>query len=377
MSGSSRAVAADRGNAAMKDDIAVTGERSDSTVRFAPASALATLADPERAVIVADEVTREFLPPEFDRGRVVMVPRGEEAKNLASLDAVYARFLELGVGRDWTVTGIGGGSVSDLAGFAASTWLRGVDFGFVPTTLLAMVDASVGGKNGIDYRGYKNLIGSFSQPRFVLVDPGLLSGLPDYDLACGLAEAIKHGVIEGGEHLALIERAVSVSGSIDRNMLPEIIRRSIALKAAVVSADEHENGDRKKLNLGHTVGHGVEVVTGLAHGASVAAGLASACRFAVERGGSSNVETAALSSRVIALLDRLGLPTSLERARAASRGTSELSPSSFRDAVAEAMGADKKRIGADVLFALPKAAGRVDVEPVALNELRVFVRRAP
>ncbi len=375
-------IASNGGSASNSSDIVVTGERSSSTIRFMRVSALATMADPARTVFVADELTRGFLPPEFDRGRVVVVPRGEAAKNLASLDGVYARFLELGVGRDWTVVGVGGGSVSDLAGFAAATWLRGIDSGFVPTTLLAMVDASVGGKNGIDYEGYKNLIGSFSQPRFVLVDPELLASLPDYDLACGLVEAIKHGIIEGEEHLSMVERAVAGSGKIDRNLLAPIIRRSIALKAAVASADEHEHGDRRKLNLGHTTGHGVEVVTGLAHGASVAAGLASACRFALEHGTTEHgttklAETAALSKRVIALLDRLGLPTSLEQARKASRETSELSPATFRDAVAEAIGTDKKRIGADVLFAMPKATGQVDIEKVALTALRDFARRAP
>jgi 3-dehydroquinate synthase len=365
-----------------RTDITVTGERSNSTIRFAPVSALATLVDPARTVIIADELTREFLPPEFDRERAVVVPRGEAAKNLGSLEGVYERFLELGVSRDWTVVGVGGGSVSDLAGFAATTWLRGIDSGFVPTTLLAMVDASVGGKNGIDYQGYKNLIGSFSQPRFVLVDTELLSSLPDYDLACGLVESIKHGIIEGDEHLSNMEQAISNTGKIDRSLLAPIIRRSVTLKAAIAAADEHEHGDRRKLNLGHTIGHGVEVITGLAHGASVAAGLASACRFALEhdaskRGGTEHAGTVALSKRIIALLDRLGLPTSLEQARKASRETSELSPASFRDAVAEALGTDKKRIGTEILFALPRAVGQVDIEPVALQELRDFVRKAP
>ena len=381
MSGSNRAGGPNRAGDSNRD-LTVTGERSSSTIRFAPVATLSTLANPGRTVIVADEITLHFVPPEFDRRRVVVVQRGEAAKNLGSLDGVYARFLDLGVGRDWTVVGVGGGSVSDLAGFAASTWLRGIDSGFVPTTLLAMVDASVGGKNGIDYQGYKNLIGSFSQPRFVLVDPELLSSLPDYDLACGLVEAIKHGVIEGDDHLSAIEQAVSGSGKIDRTALAPIIRRSVALKAAVVSADEHERGDRRKLNLGHTIGHGVEAVTGLAHGAGVAAGLASACRFAVEHDATIRVAaeprgSAALSKRIIDLLDGLGLPSSIELARKASRETSEMSPANFRDAVAEAIGTDKKRVGNDVLFAMPRAAGRVDIEPVALQELRDFVRRAP
>jgi len=354
------------------DDIVVSGERSNSTIRFAPVAVLRTLADSDRTVVVADELTRGFVPPGFARERIVEVPRGEAAKNLATLAAVYARFLELGVSRDWTILGVGGGSVSDLAGFAASTWMRGIDFGFVPTTLLAMVDASVGGKNGIDYRGYKNLVGTFSQPRFVLVDPALLSSLPDYDLACGLVEAIKHGVIDGDEHLSSIESIVSGSGNIDRGALAPVIRRSIELKAAVATADEHEQGDRRKLNLGHTIGHGVEAVTGLAHGASVAAGLASACILATERGGSR-----ACADRVIGLLERLGLPAGLEAARQASVEAKNLSPAHFRDAVASAMGADKKRQGTDVLFAVPMDAGDVRIEPIPLAFLREFTGRAP
>jgi len=354
------------------DDIVVSGERSNSTIRFAPVAGLRTLADPDRTVVIADELTRGFVPPGFARERIVEVPRGEAAKNLATLEAVYARFLELGVGRDWTIVGVGGGSVSDLAGFAASTWMRGIDFGFVPTTLLAMVDASVGGKNGIDYRGYKNLVGTFSQPRFVLVDTAVLSSLPDYDLACGLVESIKHGIIEGDEHLSSIERIVAKSGAIDRTALAPVIRRSVALKAAVASADERESGERRKLNLGHTIGHGVEAVTALAHGASVAAGLASACVLAVERGGSR-----ACADRVVGLLERLGLPAGLEAAHRASATTRELSPAVFRDAVADAMGADKKRLGTDVLFAVPMDAGDVRIEPIALGYLREFARRAP
>jgi 3-dehydroquinate synthase len=353
-------------------DIIVTGRGSSSTIRFGSTDGLAGFAAPERSVVVADELTAGFLPKAFSRERVAIVPRGEAAKNLETLERLYARFLELGVGRDWTVVGIGGGSVSDLAGFAASTWMRGVDFGFVPTTLLAMVDASVGGKNGIDYRGYKNLIGCFSQPRFVLVDAKLLSTLPEYDLACGLVEAIKHGVIDGDAHLTAVERTVARSGRIDRGALGPVIRQSVELKASVATADERETGDRRKLNLGHTFGHGVEAVTGLPHGASVAAGLATACRLAVERGGSRGC-----ADRVVALLDRLGLPSGIEAARRAAPGTSELSPAAFRDAVAQAMGADKKRVGAEVLFAVPFDSGDVRIEPIALDELRDFARRAP
>lgn len=353
-------------------DIVVRGLRSYSTIRLGPLSGLGDFADSGRTAFVADELTLGFAPPGFDRDRAVVVPRGEAAKSLSTLEAVYRRFLELGVGRDWTVVGLGGGSVSDLAGLAASTWMRGVDFGFAPTTLLSMVDASVGGKNGVDFGGYKNLIGTFSQPRFVLADAAALESLPGLDLACGLAEAIKHGVIDGGEHLALVESAIRPDGTIDRAKLPAVVEASVRLKAAVASADERESGERRKLNLGHTIGHAIESATGLPHGACVAAGMASALRLAAERGGSE-----ADAERVIAALALAGLPTGIEAARAMSKSAAAADPVSFRELVAEAIGADKKRVGDELLFAMPMAAGDVRVVPLPLEYVRDFARRAP
>jgi 3-dehydroquinate synthase len=358
----------------MKDsgDIVIDGLRSSSTLRFGSIAELPGFAGFDRTVIVADQVTSGFVPGGFPRDRVIAVPRGEAAKGLVPLEELYEGFLRLGVGRDWTVIGLGGGSVSDLAGFAASTWMRGVDFGFVPTTLLAMVDASVGGKNAIDFRGYKNLVGTFSQPRFVLVDIALLASLPAFDLACGLAEAVKHALIEGPDHLAVIEEALGAKGKPDYRRLGKAIRRSIEFKASIVNADEREAGLRRKLNLGHTVGHGIESIAGLPHGACVAAGLVTALRLGVERGGSK-----ADAERVTALFARLGLPTGIEAARAASGMAGELSPAAFREALAESINADKKRLGGDIMFALPMALGDVRMEPIPLEALREFTRRAP
>lgn len=348
----------------------VRGEKSSSTVRLGPLSGLAALASPGRTIVVADELTVAFVPEGFDPGRLIVVPRGEAAKSLASLESVYGRLLELEAGRDCSVVGLGGGAVSDLAGFAAATWMRGVDSGFAPTTLLSMVDASVGGKNGIDFGGYKNLIGTFNQPRFVLVDVSVLSSLPAFDLACGMAEAIKHGVIEGDAHLALIERAIRPGGAVDASALPAIVEASIRLKASIVGADEREANARRTLNLGHTVGHAIEAASGLPHGAAIAAGLASACRLSVERGGS-----AADADRVIRALAALGLPTGVEEACAMSKAGAD--PAAFRAAVVAAIGSDKKRIGDEILFAMPHAIGDVRVEAVALETLREFAGRAP
>ena len=369
-------------------------------ILFSPIDRLAELADPARTVVVTDAFVRRHVPPAFPAGRIVEVPRGEEAKSLACLQSVYERFLEIGVGRDWTVLGVGGGSVSDLAGFAASTWHRGVDIGFVPTTVLAMVDASVGGKNGINLGVYKNLVGAFRLPRFVLVDPAFLSTLPARETASGLVEAVKHAVIDGPDHIALLERTIpprpagaAFAMPRDPAALTEVLARSVRLKARVVAADFLESGERRKLNLGHTVGHAVEAVTGLPHGECVSVGLACALGLAARRGGSTED-----AGRILDLLDRLGAPGSLEGARSAciaarAAGTNGRSGSSgpgdpaaleacldaaaFREAVARALSADKKRAGDLVLFALPRALGSVVIETIELSEIENYVREAP
>lgn len=363
----------------MTGDIAIEANGARSAIRFGPIASLEL--DAERTVAVADELTARYLPACLGRDRLALVPRGEAAKSLANLEALYARFLDLGVGRDWSVLAVGGGSVTDLAGLAAATWMRGIDFRAVPTTLLAMVDASVGGKNGVDFGGYKNIIGTFAQPSVVQVDASTLASLPERDLAGGLVESIKHALIDGGDHPALVESVVGPDGTIDRAALGPVIRRSVALKASIAAADERESGRRRALNLGHTIGHAVEAVTGLPHGEAVATGLAAALGLAAERGGSP-----ADAERTVALLGRLGLPTSLESSRLASLalpGGPRAAPgataesAAFREAVVKALGADKKRLGGDIVFALPLAAGDVRLVPLPIEYLADFIRRAP
>lgn len=368
---------------------------------IAGSDGLQTLAVPERTVIVADSLTRGFIPPAFSSCPVALVPRGEAAKTLAGLESLYSTFLDAGVDRDWTVVAIGGGSVSDLAGFAASTWLRGIDFGFVPTTLLAMVDASIGGKNGVDFGGYKNLVGTINRPRFILCDTAVLESLPAEALSSGLAEMVKHAVIEGSGHLEALE-AVCASGLPKPAKLKDLIRRSAQLKTGIAGADEREKGQRMKLNLGHTIGHAVETLTGLPHGHCVAVGTVAAFRLAakvVARGSTeqeSGASTASSSDaeRVSKLLSAIGLPISLEQARlaatkaaASGAGTTDQSgaalttalkdPADFREALVSALKADKKKRGQAILFALPLAIGRVEITSIDIDEVAACIREAP
>jgi 3-dehydroquinate synthase len=367
-------------------EITIRGQNGKpSNIAFGPLAGIGDTLDPNKTVIVTDRLIRKIYGSSFPDCPVIEVERGEAAKSLVSLEALYGAFLDLALGRDALVLAIGGGTISDLAGFAASTWLRGVDFGFAPSTLLAMVDASVGGKNGIDFRGIKNLVGSFSQPRFVRVDVELLATLPDLEFASGMAEVVKSAVIAGGRYFDLIENAfggkpgtgekgTELTGRSERpgtELLERIVAGSVEIKAGVVERDERESGERRKLNLGHSVGHAIEAVTGLPHGHSVAAGLGTACRLAESLGRLSLDD----SGRIIRLLAACGLPSSIEEALALA-GKAPEGPEP-RKAIAAAVPADKKRLGADILMALPEAIGSVAIKTVALADLQAFVMEAP
>jgi 3-dehydroquinate synthase len=352
-----------------------------SRLVFADLAGVAEELDPARTLIVTDPEIHRLHGSLFPPCPVVEVERGERAKTLASLESLYGRFLELGLERDGCVLAIGGGTVSDLSGLAASTWMRGVDFGFAPTTLLAMVDASIGGKNGVDFRGLKNLIGTFNCPRFVRFDVGLLSTLPDRDFASGMAEVIKHAVLANDGYLDFLEakcpdRAAILGAPDSRARLEELVRRSVVLKARVVEADEREAGERRKLNLGHTIGHAVEAVTGIPHGYAVAAGLAAALRLSVKR--YALPEEAC--GRALALLSSWGLPSSLSAAIALAGplGSCPLEDSPrTRELIAQALVADKKRVGGEILFAAPSAIGEARIVPIPVSELADFVKETP
>jgi len=358
---------------------------ASSRIRFAPLSSLASEIDPGRTVIVTDAEIARLHGPSFPPCPVALVSRGEAAKSLAALEALYRRFLELGLGRDGTVLAIGGGSVSDLAGFAASTWMRGIDFGFAPTTLLAMVDASVGGKNGVDFAGYKNLIGTFRQPRFVTMDVSVLDTLSDEEFASGMAEAVKCAVLAGEPYFAALELAArgaarGAAGARAGERAPRgaaleaLIRPAVELKAAIVSRDEREDGERRLLNLGHSLGHAIEAATGIPHGHAVAAGLAAMCRRSAAAGAMDGPSL----DRILSLLRSLGLPASVAQAAALSeRRGGPGDGSALRNAMAAALAADKKRAGGDILVVEPRAIGDCVVSPVPLAEMERLAKEAP
>jgi len=236
--------------------------------------------------------------------RAISLPDGEAYKTLETVEDILDTLVENGANRDTTVVALGGGVVGDIAGFAAACYMRGVDFIQVPTTLLAQVDSSVGGKTGVNHASGKNLIGAFHQPRAVLIDTDTLKTLPDRELKAGLAEVIKYGAIVDPDFFAWIEDNLEALIARDADALATAIQRSCELKAAVVAEDEREGGRRAILNFGHTFGHAIEHCQGYGewlHGEAVAAGMVMAARL--------STDDAAVAGRIETLLERAGLPT--------------------------------------------------------------------
>lgn len=279
-----------------------------------------------------------------ERATVFTIPAGESHKTRATWASVTDQMLSAGFGRDSAVIALGGGVVGDLAGFVAGTFMRGVPFVQVPTTLLAMLDASIGGKTGVDTPAGKNLVGVFHQPAAVLMDPDLLSTVPEAHFRAGLSEALKHGVIAEASHFD----AVSALAAVHRGSRPDtraisaIVARSVEIKSAVVARDVHESGRRKTLNFGHTIGHAIEHLSGyrLLHGECVAIGMCIEARIA-ERVG---VAQSGTTDRIRAACAAAGLPTDRP---------ADLAPAAI---LAAAQG-DKKGRGGRAEYALPLRVG--------------------
>lgn len=290
---------------------------------------------------------------QFEKGtiEVLLVPAGESNKTRDVWARLTDQMLARRFGRDSVVIALGGGVIGDLAGFVAATFMRGIPVVQVPTSLVAMVDASIGGKTGVDTFAGKNLVGVFHPPAAVVIDPQTLATLPLREVRAGLAEIVKHGVIADASYLREVASSVpellSSAGGLVSDRMLSLIVRSVEIKADIVSRDEREDGLRKTLNFGHTIGHAVELVSGysLLHGEAVAIGMALEGRLA-ESVGVAQPGTAAAISKV---LTAAGLPTQL--------------PAGFdRDAVIEAMRADKKGLSGRTRLALPSRIGAMAAE---------------
>ena len=302
---------------------------------------LVIIADDNVAPLYAGQVSAGLQSAGFMVSQIV-IPAGEAAKTIDTIQALWTGFAAARLERGSTVIALGGGVVGDMTGFAAATFLRGINWVNVPTTLLAMVDSSLGGKTGIDLPQGKNLVGAFHPPQLVLADPNLLASLPADELRSGLAETVKHGVIADPYLFARCEQGLAVLTT----DLDAVVRQGMAVKVKVIEVDPYEQGLRQALNLGHTVGHGVELASDfrLSHGQSVAIGMVVECRLAE----TSGLAETGLTARIAAVLQSLGLPVSIP-------------PSLDPERIVSAMQMDKKRAAGQQRFALPERIGAVRV----------------
>jgi 3-dehydroquinate synthase len=328
----------------------VIGERLEAVRRYIPPGG--------RLVVVTDGNVEAAHQDRFPDAPLLRIGTGEGAKTLRTAGELYDRLLRLEADRSTFLLGVGGGVVCDVSGFVASTFLRGIPFGFVATTLLAQVDASVGGKNGVNLEGYKNIVGTFNQPEFVLCDLDMLATLPPAERVNGMAEILKHALIADAELLRFIESHAQEALALYPAVVERLVGESVAIKAAVVGRDEREQGERRTLNFGHTLGHAVERTLGVAHGEAVSVGMAFAAALSVRKG----LLAPADCVRILRVMRALRLPcrASVDRAR-----------------VMDAVLHDKKRAGAAVRFVLLAGIGRAVVVDIPLDELRETIDSFP
>lgn len=309
---------------------------------------------PDRQVyIVTDDNIYGLYRTSFPDFPVYVLKAGEKSKTLDSAADICKWLMEHGAGRDAFLLGIGGGMVCDITGFTASIFMRGIGFGFAATSLLAQVDASIGGKNGVNLEGFKNMMGTFNQPHFVLCDTFMLQTLPEAELQNGLAEVVKHTLISDKKMFMWIRENIHKILQLDNELINRLVSHSITTKSEIVSRDEVEHGERRKLNLGHTWGHAVEKTDGIPHGQAVSIGLAFAARLSEHKG----ILTREERLLILDLLTSLGLPV-ITRTDPAK--------------VFQALVKDKKRESGHIHYVLMNGLGDVSVERIPLDELKQF-----
>jgi 3-dehydroquinate synthase len=339
--------------------IEIQGSSQPSTIRVGEAFAnLPRHLPPGKAVVITDENVLRLYRDRMPALPVLSIGSGEAFKTLETVSDLYEALVDLEADRATFILGVGGGIVCDVAGFVAATYLRGLRFGFAATTLLAQVDASVGGKNGVNLEGYKNLVGTIRQPEFVICDPAFLETLPEAEVVNGMAEIVKHGLIADAGMFAFLEDHASAALRLEPAVVERLVAESVVIKAGVVGRDEVEAGERRKLNFGHTVGHALEKTGVFSHGEAVSIGMAFASRVSVRRG----LLPEEAHRRILALLSRLKLPV-------------RASVDPLR--LVEALRRDKKRRANRIHFVLLEDIGRAVVQEIRMDELEGMAAEFP
>ena len=317
-------------------------------------SLLQNLVDKKNSVLITDEKILLAHSSKLRGWNAIVLKSGEENKSQEIVDSLIDRLIELGADRQTFLVGMGGGVITDITGYTASIYMRGLNFGFVPTSLLAMVDAAIGGKNGVDIGVYKNMVGTIRQPSFLLYDYSFLKTLPDAEWINGFAEIIKHACIKDQRMFQLLERTGLNKLRKNRKLIGDLIEANARIKTKIVQQDEFEKGDRRLLNFGHTLGHALEKLYELPHGQAISLGMTAACEFSHE------VSSFKESQRVIDVLDQYGLPTDAEF---------------DKQKVFEILKKDKKKEKDSINYVLLDKIGKARVERIPIKQLHAFINQ--
>jgi len=329
---------------------------STSTTDFyfdASLSQLGKLVNKQQAIIITDDNIYKAHAAKLKGWNTIVLKPGEEYKVQATIDSIIEQLIEMEADRKTTLVGLGGGVITDITGYTASVYMRGLSFGFVPTSLLAMVDAAIGGKNGIDVGVYKNMVGIIRQPKFLLYDVSLLKSLPEAEWQNGFAEIIKHACIKDAALFSILEKNDLPGFQKNKKLLSALVERNANIKSKVVQRDEFEKGERRLLNYGHTLGHALENQYELSHGQAVAIGMTYAAEISERLAGFKQAE------RVVQLIGRYGLPTyaSFDKKKAFA-----------------VLKMDKKRERKDIHYILLSKIGKGIVQPIPLQQLEKTIQ---
>ena len=315
---------------------------------------LETITSKDSAVLLTDENIFAKHKKRFKGWQTIMIKAGEQHKNQTTVDDVIAQMIALGADRKITLIGVGGGVITDMAGYIAGVYMRGISFGFIPSSILAMVDACIGGKNGVDVGVYKNMVGLIRQPSFLLYDYSLLKSLPKGEWSNGFAEIIKHAAIKDAVMFKLLKQHSLQDFQKNAALLNTLIQRNAMLKSKVVKEDEFEQGERKLLNFGHTLGHAIENDYSLPHGFAIAIGMVVAAHI------SEQYTNFKATEKLVKVLKQYGLPTFLQ----------------FNvDKALQNMLADKKRFKKELHYVLLNKIGKAVVQPLTIKEIEPIIKQ--
>ncbi len=329
---------------------------SSSTVTFVldgKFSAIDKMVDKSQAIYITDENVYALHQKKFKGKKTIVFPAGEEHKQQATVDFIIEALLNFGATRQAVLIGVGGGVVTDMVGYVAGVYMRGVAVGFVPTTILAMVDASIGGKNGIDVGLYKNMVGLIRQPQFIVYDFDFLQSLPKHQWENGFAEIIKHAAIKDAKMMKELSENNLAFYQKNKKALATLIEKNVQIKVKVVQKDEFEKGDRKLLNFGHTLGHAIENEHALLHGHAISIGMVYAAKISQVLQGFNGV------GFLVETLQKYGLPTAMR----------------FDiDAAMEVMQKDKKNAKDGMQYVLLNKIGKAVYEPIPMKTLYKLIK---